>query len=227
MGADAISFSRIAPRPSDRLAIMRLEVAAPSSLWYAGFSRQHPDLVLEVTSVTSLADDDTLGEYEIYGPPEDWTREIRESANVREVECIGGTPELGRYRVRYHQSALVALANELEVLVRYPRTIRDGILSCEVIARRSQLRRLVDEAAKLGYAPRLTSLNQGSLRSVRLRLTSAQRAVFRHALALGYFEVPRRISLTRLAEKLSRSKSTISETLAVVERKLAETAFGG
>jgi predicted DNA binding protein len=57
-----------------------------------------------------------------------------------------------------------------------------------------------------------------------LGLTSIQRALFRQALALGYFEVPRRITLTQLAHKVSRNKSSVSTTLATVERKLAEFA---
>ena len=37
--------------------------------------------------------------------------------------------------------------------------------------------------------------------------------------------MPRGITLTELAEKVSRSKSSVSHTLAIVERKLAETAL--
>jgi hypothetical protein len=208
----------------DRLAIMKLEIGNLSTLWYDGFSRRHPELVLEATSVTSLPDSDTLGEYEIYGPPADWTREISESPDVVEVERLADSPDFGRYRIRYRQSPLIALATELEVLIRYPRTIRNGTLSCEVIARTSQLRRAVDALSRAGNEPHLVSLHRDSLRSVRMALTPTQRNLFRQALALGYFEVPRRITLTRLAEKVSRSKSSVSTTLATVERKLAESA---
>ncbi len=55
-------------------------------------------------------------------------------------------------------------------------------------------------------------------------MTAVQRAMFRQALERGYFDVPRRITLTQLARELSRSKSTVSMTLATVERKLAEAA---
>ena len=208
----------------DRLAIMKLEIGNLSSLWYDGFSRRHPELVLEATSVTSLPGSDTLGEYEIYGPPEDWTNEISDFPDVVEVERLADSPDFGRYQIRYRRSPLIALATELEVLIRYPRTIRSGTLSCEVIARTSQLRTAVEALEKAGREPRLISLRRDSLRSVRMTLTPTQRTLFRQALALGYFEVPRRISLTRLAEKVSRSKSSVSATLATVERKLAESA---
>jgi predicted DNA binding protein len=216
-------FQLLSSQP-DRLAIMKLEIGNLSSLWYDGFSRRHPELVLEATSVTTLPGNDTLGEYEIYGPPEDWTNEISESPDVVEVERLGDSPEFGRYRIRYRRSPLIALATELEVLVRYPRTIRNGTLSCEVIARISQLRRAVDALSRAGSEPRLVSLRRDSLRSVRMTLTPTQRILLRQALALGYFEVPRQITLTRLAEKVSRSKSSVSTTLATLERKLAESA---
>ncbi len=41
-------------------------------------------------------------------------------------------------------------------------------------------------------------------------------------MAEGYFEVPRRISLTKLAPKIGVSMSTLSVTLAVIEKKILE-----
>jgi predicted DNA binding protein len=38
----------------------------------------------------------------------------------------------------------------------------------------------------------------------------------------GYFDVPRRISLTRLATKVGVATSTLSVTLALIEKKILE-----
>jgi hypothetical protein len=209
----------------DRIAIMRLELTLPPEMWFAGFTRRHPELVVEFTNVVPLPDNNSIAEVEVYGPPVDWTSEISLAPDVLEVQRLSVVPNLGRYRVRYHTTPIVSLANELEVMIRYPRTVQNGVLTCETIARISQLRRLLALLSELGAKPRITALRRDSLRSVRLTLTSSQRALFRQALALGYFEVPRRISLTRLAEKVSRSKSSVSEMLAVVERKLAHSAI--
>jgi predicted DNA binding protein len=213
-----------APSRRNRIIIMKLEARLPAKSWYTGFSKRHPEILLEVTNSQPVGESNTLAEVEIYGPAVDWTGEIARFPDVIEVERLSEGPNLGRYRVRYRTSQIVQLTSELEVMIRYPRTVQNGMLTCETIARLSHLRRLVAALSTLGYEPRIASLRRDSLRSVRFALTLSQRALFRQALALGYFEVPRRISLSRLAEKVSRSKSSVSEMLAVVERKLVHYA---
>jgi len=41
-------------------------------------------------------------------------------------------------------------------------------------------------------------------------------------MAAGYFEVPRRVTLTELAERIGVAVSSLSEMLAVVEKKLLQ-----
>jgi predicted DNA binding protein len=209
---------------TDRLAVMKLEIATPPDSWYGPFSVRHPELVIEVTNVMTLENGDSLAEYEIYGPPVDWTPEIRGYPDVIEVVSLGARTEYGLYNVRYRQSSVITIVRELEVLVRYPRTVRAGLLEAEVIAPVVKMRELVDRLEKNGNRPRLMSVRRDSLRSVHLVLTPVQRTLFRQALASGYFEVPRRITLTRLATKVGRSISTVSATLATVEKKLAQAA---
>ena len=213
-----------APGSPDRVAVMKLELKIPLEVWVGSFSHRHPELVIDAINIMGLPCDETVGECEIYGPSVDWTDEIAEYPNVLEVHALGTLPNPGRYRIRYRRSPFVAVTMEDEVLVRYPLTIKGGFMECEVIAWRSKIRHLVDALADTGHEPRLVSLRRDSLRSVHMILTPIQRALFRQALALGYFDVPRRITLTRLAEKVSRNKSSVSKTLATVERRLAEFA---
>ncbi len=51
-------------------------------------------------------------------------------------------------------------------------------------------------------------------------LTPRQREILLRAIEEGYYDFPRRITLSELAEKLGISKSYLSETLAKVESKL-------
>jgi predicted DNA binding protein len=56
-------------------------------------------------------------------------------------------------------------------------------------------------------------------------LSAAQHQLLNQAMAAGYFAVPRGITLTELARRLNRSKSGISESIALIEKKLFETAL--
>jgi HTH DNA binding domain len=208
----------------DRLAIIRLELEIPHGTWLSGFTRKHPDLLVEVHNTMTVNPTNTIGDFEIYGPATDWTREIAEYPDVLHVERLDVFPDLGRYRVVFRQPIYLRIARELSVLLSYPRITQAGIFTCETVARTSQVRRLVTALRDSGCRVRIVSLRRDSLRSCRPVFTPVQRDLFRQALASGYFEVPRRITLSGLAKKLSRSKSSVSETLAIVERKLAETA---
>lgn len=208
----------------NRLAIMRLETKIPDTSWLGPFTRRHPNLVIECLSIVALPGDEFLGEYEIFGPPEDWTSEISTSPNVVDAQNLKALSNVGRYQVRFRQVVVAALAAHLAIIVRYPRTIENGILKVEVIATVRKIRRLVQALTEAGNEPRLVSLRRDALRSEPVLLTPVQRVLFRQALALGYYEVPRRITLTGLAQQVSRSKSTVSRTLALVDKKLAKFA---
>ena len=63
-----------------------------------------------------------------------------------------------------------------------------------------------------------------STRSVTTRLlTARQRQVFDIAIREGFYDIPRRISLTQLAELLGVAKSTLSVQLQRVESTIVHT----
>jgi hypothetical protein len=215
------------PLPAaDRLAIVKVDVEMNRHVWLSRFTRKHPDLVVEVHNVLVVGQHRVLGDFEILGPRFDWKDEIGGFPDVLEVGPLDVPPDLGRYRVLFRETVLVPLMVKLEVLLRYPTTARNGLLSFETVDRVSQIRQLLGALRRAGIKSRIASLRKEFLRSRRPNFTPAQREMFQQALAMGYFHVPRRITLTRLSQKLSRSKSTVSETLAIVERKLAETVAG-
>jgi len=203
---------------------VKIEFHAHPSLWIAAFSLKHPDLLLMLHTVQPARDRRLLADVEILGPPNDWVREIANLPGVMEVRHLGVAPDLGRYRVEHGASGPATLMLKLGMLMRYPITVQNGVVSGELVDQVSQIRRFVAALRASGHDARIVSLRHQSLRSRQPNLTQVQREIFRQAVAAGYFEVPRRITLTRLAEMLSRSKSSVSETLAVVERKLAESA---
>jgi predicted DNA binding protein len=215
------------PAPTaDRLAIVTIETPIPESVWLFGFTRRHTDVLVEVHNVLVVHGGNTLGDFEILGPPIGWSSEIASFPDVVEVSRLDVPPDVGRYRVQYRESALIRLVVKMGILLRYPTWARNGLLNVETVDRMSRIRRLIRALRDVNGNVRIVSLRYESLRTRQPNLTRVQREIFQRALASGYFEVPRRITLTRLAAKLSRSKSWVSETLAVVERKIVEAARG-
>lgn len=80
-----------------------------------------------------------------------------------------------------------------------------------------ELRKTVKTLREKDVKPQLTRLR--NLEKV-MTVTPRQEEALAAALAMGYYEYPRNLNLTKLAEKLSIAPTTLSEILRRAERKL-------
>jgi predicted DNA binding protein len=209
---------------SDRIVIVKLEFEIDRGVWASGFTRRHPELVVEALNVMAVSGGNLLGEFDVHGQTGDFTEEIAAFPDVISVERSASAPDVSRYRVMSRMSPVFRLEQRYAVMVRYPAVSQDGVVKLELVGPLSRLRALMRLLHANGSNPRLVSLAPESLHAPQTQLTPTQQTLFRLALGSGYFDVPRRITLTQLARKVSRSKSSVSHLLAVVERKLAESA---
>jgi predicted DNA binding protein len=210
-----------APVP-DRLAVVQLRFEIPHEVPIYAFTHAHPELTLIVIASQPVPGGRIVGDTEIEDPGQrDYSTEI---AAIPGIVSVARTGELGartRYQVVLGEPSYVALANELQTLLRYPRLIQNGEYTVEVAARVSQLRQLIDGLRRLSPSVRVLRFGRERMHTCPPTLTATQFALLQQALSAGYFDVPRRITLTRLAESLKRSKSSLSRSLALVERELA------
>ena len=204
--------------------MVQIEIDLPEEVWLCGFTHDHASLLVQFHNILVVPNHKVLGDVEVQPSGQDWRNEIATFQDVEEVVPLDVPPETGRYRVLSQESRVVSLIAELEILLRYPTRAKNGVVIFETVDRISRIRRLFAALRTGGFRPRIVALRKELFRSREPSMTTVQRVVFRRALDSGYFDVPRRITLTQLARDLSRSKSTVSVTLATVERKLAEAA---
>jgi hypothetical protein len=92
------------------------------------------------------------------------------------------------------------------------------------IARSSgDLRRVISGLEKGGSKTRILEVSPLDQKAA---LTGRQKEIISIAVAKGYFEFPRRISLTELSQFLGIKPSTLSEILRSAERRILENAIG-
>lgn len=103
--------------------------------------------------------------------------------------------------------ALLASGN----LPQLPHEVRDGWIVCELTTSHARLGRYRDELEATGFRFEVVSVTQ-STRPTEL-LTDRQRQLLTAAHERGYYDSPRRCSLTELADDLGISKSTASTVL--------------
>jgi plasmid maintenance system antidote protein VapI len=202
-----------------------LRVRIPKGVWTGPFSRAHPSVRLEALNRSEIVPDVSVSDYWIDGaPPGSWAREIQEYPDVLRAESLTEVGGGCVYRITYQNPQIVSLYRRLHLPIQFPLRIQAGYILWEVVARASEFREVVEYSRSADPDMTIVSIRRRPLRTHLPELTETQERLLRDAMVAGYFAVPRGITLTNLAKKLQRSKSSISESIAIIEQKLLETA---
>ena len=102
---------------------------------------------------------------------------------------------------------------------RTPFEVRDGWVEWEFATDQNHAKQLMKSLKDEGIPHHVISFSKAD--APRL-LTHRQREVFDLAVRHGYYEKPRRITLTNLATEIGVSKSTLCEMIHLIERHIVE-----
>lgn len=205
----------------------RLRITLPRDIWMQTFTASHPSVRLEVLDRLEVGRGLVLFEARVLSDlPHRWDEEIRRIPRVKDVELVESSDRSEVYRILWSGRTFVPLAKKLRLLRRFPFPVQDGVATWTVVGAEERVRQLLQSLSSAGVPYALDSVRRGP--SVRLvsTLTARQHEILRRAVAEGYFEVPRHISLTRLAPKVGVATSTLSVTLALIEKKIVEAYAG-
>lgn len=208
------------------LAIYR--IGFPNTKGSLGYIVTHgrPELRVEIINQLELGDQRIVMEARVFGPgAPDLARNSEALRIVRRIEVFRDTDQSALYRVTFALPPPFALAKKHRILMRFPIVVVDGWTHFETLASPVQVRRFVQELSREVGRARVEAVRHGAVDTSVLGLTASQLAVFREAMAAGYFGSPRRVTLSELARRLGRSKSTVSQQLALIQRRLAESAL--
>jgi len=158
------------------------------------------------------------------GPPGVWVNEISEFPDVLKIDGLAEVGDGSVYRITYRNPPVIYFFRRVKIPIQLPLWMQAGVGGWEVVARFSDFQKIMEFARGIDPQVKITSIHRGSLQSHLPSLTEAQLRLLSEAKSAGFFAVPRRITLTALAQKLNRSKSGLSESIAVIEGKLLETA---
>lgn len=211
---------------SNHLVIATIRIRIPASVWMGAFSERHPNLRLEVLNRSEVDPDRSVSDIWV-GPTvgTNWTREIQGHRGVHQVDRLVEAGGGALYRVTYDDPPVVKVYRELGIPIQFPLRIRGGQILWEAAARESDFRCIMDHIRDADPRAVILSIRRRPLRTHLPELTDSQHALLTSAMAEGYFAVPRSITLTALAKKLGRSKSSVSEGLALIEKKILESAL--
>ena len=133
----------------------------------------------------------------------------REKENEREIYT---------YFIKVEEPHLEAVGGYLSL----PYEVRDGKIKITFLGSAKQERAFLKAVEAAGARYRVVSLTDAKFPPYSLisRLTEKQQRAFIAAYTLGYYDVPKKIGLVQLAERLNLSRSTLDMHLRRAERRL-------
>jgi predicted DNA binding protein len=180
---------------------------------------RHPEATIDVIGY-SLLDDGMLVDIRVRTNDfPAWVEELRAFPDVYDVRMLGRAHNATTARVFYNGNEIFSDICRLHLILRVPFTIRDGVADVVMAGPDGSIRRFVNMFPKLNAQVEAVYDAEREKESL---LTRRQAYVFRCAWAAGYFEVPRHVTLTELAGRMGVAVSSLSEILAVIERKLLQ-----
>ena len=187
---------------------LRIEVRLPEGHWSGDVSRSRPEAILRIEETMPLGRGRGTARL---SSSTDLISELENHPGVDEVRDLGDH----RYEVDIAPGGggYIKPIREVGVIPHSPFEVRDGWVDWTIECAADKSRELV-QLLRDGEVPyRVISTRSTGTRM----LTPRQRVVFDSAMNEGYWDSPRRITLSALAELLSVSKSTLSVQLHKIE----------
>jgi len=197
---------------------LRLRVANPPHGWCRGASLAHPDAAMRVTAMFPLPGGRCIEVVELRTPAwRDVAERIRSTPGVAQAEVLLASPHGATLRLVVPACGLARGIVATGALPQLPFSVGGGCDELVVVGSRERARMLLEALRRKGVDTQV--LSSGPYEPPR-HLTERQQQVLDAAVREGYYDYPRRINLTKLAAKLGVTKSTLSESLMIVEREL-------
>lgn len=199
----------------------RLLVDLPDDPWIADVSRKYPEATFEV--LTALPEDERgFGLLRFRSDSvAAILADIRSHGTIEDVSVIQETAAAATIQIVTSKPMLLVAAKRSGIPIEMPVRINDGTATVDVSADHDRLSELGTQLSSMGIDFEVDYIQQ-RLQPDQL-LTDRQRELLQLAVSMGYYDTPRRCTLTELADEIGLAKSTCSETLHRVEEVVMKT----
>lgn len=215
-------------RPSGEVSLVeaRLRVRLPRQFAWTDFLSRHPELVVDATHRYITDARHVVVEICIRGQEaHDWSAELRTTSNVVSVVRLDRSGRPGTYRMKWNAPPfLVRIYEKYDMVGFIPFVVTLDHVELTLALSRPRLQRLVRELRRRNFEPEVDNVRPLRGRIPLGGLTRKQRERFQMAVESGYFDVPRRVTLSELARRLAVRKSALSESLGHARRKVLTAA---
>ncbi|MHA1265990.1 MAG: helix-turn-helix domain-containing protein [Candidatus Helarchaeota archaeon] len=203
-----------------QVMIAKFEITLPQELWVAVLSKKYPDITIEIMAMLPTADMVGNALFKLKGQNlEKIVNEIRAHPSLIELYLISDNNTSKILNIKTKDPWLLISLLKSEVILKLPVIIQNGIATWEVLAPHEKIRKFNNLLSQNNIEFQLKSLKKYKQEP---QLTARQTEVLDMAVTLGYYEIPRKITLTELANRLNIAKSTLSGILRRIDKRLLQ-----
>ncbi|MDR5674096.1 Transcriptional regulator, contains HTH domain [Halalkaliarchaeum sp. AArc-CO] len=198
----------------------RLNVTLPPGPWIAEISRRHPEVTFRVLTAIP-AEGRGIALVQIHAPdPDAILAEVTDHETVIDCSTLQRTEATATIQIETATPVILPAAKQAGISVEMPVEIRDGVATVDVAGAHEKLSALGEQFEAMGLEFDVEYVHER--RHPEQLLTYRQQEVLRTAVEMGYYDTPRKCTLTELAEELAIAKSTCSDILHRIEETIVK-----
>lgn len=199
----------------------RFVVTLPDDAWVTSVSREHSRAAFRLLAAVDRSTS-ACGLVWITAPD---VTPILDSMDRAEMEytVLHRTSQEAAVQFETPNAVVLAAAAEAGVPIVFPIETSNGQSTLDAVGDPARMTTLAQELE--ATCPEVTVAFVREQFDRSQQLTHRQRTLVTTALEMGYYDTPRRCSLTALADELDLAKSTISETLHRAEEVIVKDYF--
>jgi predicted DNA binding protein len=147
--------------------------------------------------------------------------EITHHKSVLEMSVLEKDDSRVKFNIKTKDPFLLYAIINCGVLVNFPVRVREGYAYWRLVSSRERIDELLTlfDKKKIDYTLLRIGSSPYDMADDKNKLTLDESTILNKAITLGFFEIPRKISLEELAKELGKSKSALSVNLRKIIKK--------
>jgi len=209
---------------STKSSLARIKIKFPDQLWISQIFKKFRDIRMEIEHFLPYDFENSIGNsiIEIFHYNIDLImEEVKNHKSVIDISILEKDEKRVRFNVKTKDPFLLYAIIRCGVLVNFPVRVREGYAFWRLVSSRERIDKLLTLFDQKGIEYTLLRIGNSpySVDDDKNKLTLDESTILNKALSLGFFEIPRNISLEELANVLGKSKSALSVTLRKIIKK--------
>lgn len=208
----------------NKSSLARVKIKFPDQLWISEVFREFPDLKMEIAHFLPYDLERSIGNsivelmhYQI----QDIVEVIRNHPSVFEFSILEQEENKIKINVKTKDPFLLYAIIKCGVLVDFPVRVEEGYAFWRLISSRKRIDQLLSifEQKQVNFELLRIGISPYKIEDDSNKLSFDELNILDKAVSLGFFEIPRKISLEELANQLGKSKSALSVMLRKIIKK--------